>query len=57
MFASLKAKLLEGFKKRQGLYIGIASAAAGAQGGPLAAKGVEYAAPYVVAAIVKALGG
>jgi hypothetical protein len=56
-FASLKAMLAAKLQERKGLYVGIASFAAGAQGGPLAAKGVEYAGPYVIDALVKVLGG
>ena len=57
MFAALKAKLAEKLKARKDVYIGIGAFAAGAQGGPLAAKGVEYAGPYVIDALIKVLGG
>lgn len=57
MFESLKLKLAAKLQDRKGTYIGIAAFAAGAQGGPLAAKGVEYIGPYAIDALVKVLGG
>jgi len=57
MFQNLKQKLAMKLVERKGLYVGVASFAAGAQGGPLAARGAEYVGPYVIDAIVKILGG
>ena len=57
MLSDLKAKLAAKLKERKDLYIGIGAFAAGAQAGPLAAKGVEYAAPYLIDGLVKLLGG
>lgn len=53
----LKAKAVVRLGENKDVYIGVAAFAAGAQGGPLAAKGVEYVGPYVIDAIVKVLGG
>lgn len=57
MWQTLKAKAVEKLKARKDTYISVGAFAAGAQGGPLAAKGVKYIGPYIIDALVKALGG
>jgi hypothetical protein len=57
MFNDLRAKAAAKLAERKGTYVGIGAFLAGAQGGPLAAKGAEYVGPYVIDALVKVLGG
>jgi len=54
---SLRAKLTEKVKGNKTTLVGVGAFMAGAQGGPLAARGAEYVGPYVIDAIVKILGG